>query len=56
MRRSVSDRPSRVDGYSRLRRSKASATNRSSGEGLAAIAPSATGSVARSAAQARVAA
>ena len=38
-RRSVRERPSRVEGYSRLSRSKASPRKRSSGERLAAIAP-----------------
>ena len=52
MRRSVSDRPSRVEGYSRPSRSKASPRKRSSRDRLAAIVPSPPGSAARSAAQA----
>ena len=47
-RRSVRERPSRVEGYSRPSRSKASPRKRSWGERLAATSPSPPGSAARS--------
>lgn len=54
-RRSVSDRPSRVAGYSRLSRSNASPRNRSSPSRTAAMAARPSGVGARKAAHARVA-
>ena len=54
-RRSVSDSPSRVAGYSRLSRSKASPRNRSSPDRVAAMAARPSGVGARKAAHARTA-